>query len=68
MVNPNTTWDMNVTGNYGSYGEDSTIRITTKPYNLTGDTLTVKIDDIVYIVPIIDGVATLRLNNLTALI
>jgi hypothetical protein len=65
-VNADTTWDMTIKGDYAPYGETSTITITTKPYNLTGNTLTIKIGNVSYVRNIVDGVVTLTLNNLSA--
>ena len=67
MVNPNTSWKVNITEvEYRPYGETSTINITNIPSDFTGKNLTIKIDGVPYVVPIVDGKATLRLNNLSA--
>ena len=66
MVNPNNTWDMTIVGHYNPYGENSTVVISTKPYNLTKGNLTVKIGNHTHVVPIINGTATLNICSLAA--
>ena len=66
MVNPNNTWDMTIIGDYKPYGENSTFTIRNIPADILGNNLTIKIDNVSYVVPINNGVATLTLNNLSA--
>ncbi|WP_296878470.1 Ig-like domain repeat protein [uncultured Methanobrevibacter sp.] len=65
-VNP-ADWKVTITEvEYKPYGEYSTMNITNIPSDLLGDKLTIKIDGISYVVDIINGKATLKLNNLSA--
>ena len=67
MVNPNTSWKVNVTDvKYMPYGQTTTINVTNIPSDLLGNTITIRIDGVDYVRPIVDGKATLRLNNLSA--
>ncbi|WP_296887139.1 Ig-like domain repeat protein [uncultured Methanobrevibacter sp.] len=65
-VGPTENWDMAIVGDYKPYGENSTIKVTTNPYDLAVKNVTITIDGIPYVVNITDGVATLTLNNLSA--
>jgi hypothetical protein len=66
-VNPNTTWDFTITGDYQPYGEYSTITLRNLPQDL-GENITIKIDDVSYVVQInnVAHTATLKLNNISA--
>ncbi|WP_188118152.1 Ig-like domain repeat protein, partial [Methanobrevibacter millerae] len=67
MVHPTEDWKMGIYGYYAPYGKNSTINVTTAPYPLARDNVTIIIDNVTYIVPIgDDGNATLILNNLSA--
>ena len=47
MVNPNTSWKVNITEvDYRPYGETTTINITNIPDDLLGDNLTIRIDGV----------------------
>ena len=67
MVNPTGNWSMAIKGDYKPYGENTTITIET-PVGLSKHNVTIKIDNITYIVPInvTTGKAVLVLNNLSA--
>ena len=66
-VSPTNDWDMSITAEYKPYSEYSVITVKTAPYNLTHRYLTITIDGIKHNVTIgDDGIATLRLNNLSA--
>ena len=65
-VNP-ASWKVDITEvDYRPYGETTTINITNIPSDFTGKNLTIIIDGIPYVVPIVDGKATLKLSNLSA--
>jgi predicted outer membrane repeat protein len=66
-VKATNDWDMTITGNYKPYGENSTITVKTKPYELINRYVNITIDNVSYIRPLdINGTATLTLNNLSA--
>ena len=68
-VNPNPSWKVDVTHvEYKPYGEYSTINVTGIPKDILGDNITIRIDNVDYIIPInkTTGTANLRLNNLSA--
>ena len=68
-VNPNPSWKVDVTHvEYKPYGEYSTINVTGIPKDILGDNITIRIDNVDYIIPInkTTSTATLRLNNLSA--
>ncbi|MBR6023704.1 MAG: Ig-like domain repeat protein, partial [Methanobrevibacter sp.] len=66
-VNPNSSWRVSITDvDYRPYGETSTINVTNIPSDIIGTTIVIQIDGVNYTRPIVDGKATLRLNNLSA--
>ena len=65
-VNP-ASWKVNITEvDYRPYGQTTTINITNIPSDFTAKNLTIKIDGVSYVVPIVDGKASLKLSNLSA--
>ena len=50
MVYPNNTWDMTIIGDYKPYGENSTFTFRNIPADILGNNLTVKIDNVSYLI------------------
>ena len=65
-VKPDNDWKMTITSDERPYGENTTIYITTLPYHVAGNNVTIVINNVSYVVDLIDGNATLTLNNLSA--
>ncbi|MBR1611276.1 MAG: Ig-like domain repeat protein, partial [Methanobrevibacter sp.] len=66
-VGPTDNWDMTIPRITPShYGENISIIVNTTGYNLAHDHVNITIDDIIYPVSIINGIANLTLNNLSA--
>jgi len=64
-VTSTDNWKFTITSVERPYGENTTITISTAPYNVSGKNITITIDNVAYIVNLTNGAGSLTLNNLS---